>query len=198
MSRIRTEPRDVSADVYETLNGFEPLAAAADVDVESFLAEDAHALADPGAVRQIVLNLLDNAVKYGPRGQTVTVRVAHDSERIIVSVEDEGPGIPAADRQRIFEPFARLERAGAPRVSGAGIGLAVVRDLVAAHSGRVWVEDGEGTDGSPRGTRVSFSLPAVTRAAADDASRATNGERASAESTDPVTRDEPLAEGALP
>jgi two-component system phosphate regulon sensor histidine kinase PhoR len=85
----------------------------------------------------------------------VTVGIAADGGEVVVWVDDEGVGIPEADRQRVFEPFARLDRAGLPRVSGSGIGLSVVRDLVAAHRGRVWVERGE------RGARVAFTLAAA-------------------------------------
>jgi signal transduction histidine kinase len=157
-SAVRPEARDVAADVAETVASFQPLAAAADATVILETTGPVRAMADAGAVRQIVLNLLDNAVKYGAPGQTVTVGIAGSEQEVTVRVEDEGVGIPAADRQRVFEPFARLERSDAPRVSGSGIGLSVVRDLVAAHGGRVWVE--AGTDG--RGTRVSFTLTAAS------------------------------------
>ena len=151
---IRAERRDLVADVSETIVAFQPLAAAADATVTLVADAAAFAWADSGAVRQIVLNLLDNAIKYGPAGQAVTVRVGVDGADAIVSIEDEGVGIPESDRQRVFEPFARLERAGLPRVSGSGIGLSIVRDLVIAHGGRVWVDAGS----SGRGTRVSFSV----------------------------------------
>jgi len=152
---LRPEPRDVAADAGDAVAAFVPLAEAADTALTMELAPDAHAHADAGALRQILLNLLDNAVKYGPRGQTVTVRAERRGAEVVVSVEDEGPGIPAADRERVFDAFTRLERAGQPRVSGTGVGLAVVRDLVRAHGGRVWIE------GGPRGARVCVALPAA-------------------------------------
>jgi signal transduction histidine kinase len=160
MARVRPEPRDLSADVQDTLHTFGPLAAAADVHLATEISDGAWAMADSGAVRQIVLNLLDNAVKYGPRGQTVTVGVDSSDEQVVVWVEDEGAGIPPNERLRAFEPFTRLERAGVARVSGAGIGLAVVHDLVRAHRGRVWIEDGRTS-----GARVSFAIPAAPEVA---------------------------------
>jgi signal transduction histidine kinase len=160
-NRVRLERRDIAQDVRETVQSFEPLAMAADVALAVDCADEAEAMADPGALRQIVLNLLDNAVKYGPREQTVTVRVTRSVNDILVSVSDEGPGIPRADRERVFEPFARLDRPDLPRVSGTGIGLAVVRELVLAHHGRVWVEPAR--DASPEGARVCLTIPAVAR-----------------------------------
>jgi signal transduction histidine kinase len=151
---IRTERRDVVADVSDTIAAFQPLAAAADATVTLVADGRAFAWTDAGAVRQVVLNLLDNAIKYGPAGQTVTVRVVAEGADAIISIEDEGAGIPASDRQRVFEPFARLDRPGLPRVSGSGIGLSIVRDLVTAHDGRVWVDPGD----NGRGTRVSFTV----------------------------------------
>jgi signal transduction histidine kinase len=155
-TRLRPEPYDVSAEARETLATFAPLASAAGALLRPQLDEGAFAMVDPGALRQIVLNLLDNAVKYGPERQTIVVRVVRGGDEVVISVDDEGPGIPPSDRRRVFDPFERLDRRGAPKTSGAGIGLAVVRDLVIAHAGRVWIEDAP-----TGGARVSIALRAV-------------------------------------
>jgi signal transduction histidine kinase len=155
-TRLRPEPHDVAAEARETLGTFAPLAAAAGARLRAQLDAGAHAMVDSGALRQILLNLLDNAVKYGREGQTITVRVVRGGDEVLLSVDDEGPGIPPKDRRRVFDPFERLDRRGAPRTSGAGIGLAVVRDLVIAHAGRVWIEDAPAG-----GARVSIALRAV-------------------------------------
>jgi signal transduction histidine kinase len=110
----------------------------------------------------VLLNLLDNAVKYGPRGQTVTVGMGVVNEngrgrRVRLWVEDQGPGIPSQDRDRVWEPYVRLDRdvvEGA--TGGSGIGLAVVRELVSLHGGRTWLEEAAGG-----GTRVVIELPAM-------------------------------------
>jgi signal transduction histidine kinase len=155
-TRLRPEPHDVTAEARETLATFAPLAAAAGVELRAQLDGDAYAMVDSGALKQILLNLLDNAVKYGPPGQIVTVRVVRGGDEVVLSVDDQGPGIPPADRRRVFDPFERLDRRHAPKTSGAGIGLTVVRDLVVALGGRVWIEDG------PRGgARVAIALRAV-------------------------------------
>jgi signal transduction histidine kinase len=155
-ARLRPEAHDVAVEARETLATFAPLATAAGVTLRAQLDDRAYAMVDAGALTQIFLNLLDNAVKYGAEGQTVTLRVVRGGDEVVVSVDDEGPGIPAADRRRVFDPFERLDRRGAPKTSGAGIGLTVVRDLVMAHAGRVWVEDAPGG-----GARVAIALRAV-------------------------------------
>jgi two-component system, OmpR family, sensor histidine kinase VicK len=108
-----------------------------------------------------VLNLLDNAVKYGPREQAIVVRVHRQASEVVVSVADQGEGIPTAERSKAFVAFARLERAGTLKVPGTGIGLAVVRELVSALGGRVWVEDVFPDRSTARGARFSFTLPAA-------------------------------------
>jgi signal transduction histidine kinase len=97
------------------------------------------------SIRQIVLNLLENAVKYGPTGQQVTVTVDADGQTGRIIVDDQGPGIPPRDRARIFEPFFRLPRDENGESGGSGIGLAVVSELAAAQQATVAVDD------APRG-----------------------------------------------
>ena len=111
--------------------------------------------ADDDALRQILVNLIDNAVKYGPRGQVVTVggeMAGVTGARIWV--EDQGPGIPLSERRRIFEPYRRGRRHVEAGIVGNGIGLTVVRDLAHAHGGSVWVEAAD-----PRGARVMVTFP---------------------------------------
>jgi signal transduction histidine kinase len=116
---------------------------------------------DAAAVRQIVINFIENALKFGPEGQTVTVTV--DLERaaapngagglLRLSVDDEGPGVPHADRDRIWQPFVRLAEGGSAP-TGTGLGLSVVRQLVAELGGRWSVFDVPG-----RGARFRVVLP---------------------------------------
>src|SRR5205085_6644403 len=104
----------------------------------------------------IVLNLVDNAIKYSPNGGAVRVSLTSKDEWVRLEVEDDGPGIPEADRQRIWAPFFRLERDVSSAVAGSGIGLAVVRDLVTRHGGRAGVESRR----TPaRGARFYVELP---------------------------------------
>ena len=149
---LRPEPLTLAPEIGEAVTAFAPIAELAGVGLELDL-EEITVPIDRAAFRQIVLNLLDNAVKHGGRGHRVHVTLARVGADAVLTVDDEGPGVPPAWRERIFEPFARVERNG---VAGAGIGLAVVRELVTAHAGRVSVDD------SPRGgARFVVTLPAA-------------------------------------
>jgi len=128
--------------VSEVLDGFCPLAEAQECRVESSLDENLRATVDPGAVRQILLNLLENAVKYGPPDQIIDVRLRKGPAGTVqLLVEDEGPGIPEDQRSEIFSPYARLERDRDSGVAGSGIGLAVVKELARRQGASVKVED---------------------------------------------------------
>ena len=156
--RVDARPRDVVPLVRQLLREFEALANGRSRVVTS-LPERAIVRADEDGLRQILLNLLDNAAKYGPDGQEIRVGVEADSRRVVFSVEDQGPGIPAAERERIWSRFYRLPRDRASSVAGTGIGLAIVRDLVRLQGGCSWVEDG--THG---GARFRIELPAASEA----------------------------------
>ena len=125
--------------VAEVVESFAPLAAARGARVVTDLDQRIAAHVDGGAIRQILLNILDNAVKYGPHGQTITVALHLRGDRLQLSVEDEGPGVDARDAERIFEPFNRLARSTGA-TGGTGIGLAIVRQLTELHGGRARVE----------------------------------------------------------
>ncbi len=137
----------------EVVDSFMPLAAAQQCTV-SLTADPLILLADPGAIRQIVLNLLDNAVKYGPPAQRIDLKAELHNGKARMTVEDEGPGIPEPDRAKVWERFGRLERERSTAVAGTGIGLAVVRELTELHDGRAWVESG-----SSGGARFIIELP---------------------------------------
>lgn len=128
----------------EVVDRFRPLARERRATIALEVEPGLQALADGDAVHRIVLNLLDNAVKYGPRGQRVEIRARRQGRWARIEVQDQGPGVPARDRRRIWEAYERLD-AGLDRgVAGSGIGLAVVRSLVEGHGGRVMVEDAPG------------------------------------------------------
>ena len=147
--------------VREVLITFSPLAAAADATVTAERLDDCVVPADRAELRQLLLNLLDNAVKYGPRGQTVAVGLAHvgddDRTRARIWVQDEGPGIPDGDRQRVWEPFVRLARDVESQTAGSGIGLSVVHQIVRRHRGAVRVESAPSG-----GACIVVDLPCVT------------------------------------
>ncbi len=108
-------------------------------------ADPVYAVTDPGLLEQVVLNLLSNANRHAPHQGEITLAVARPAEgRVRIEVRDNGPGIGAHDRERIFEPYYRVRRNGGPDVPGSGLGLAVARRMVDALGGRIWVDGREG------------------------------------------------------
>jgi signal transduction histidine kinase len=112
------------------------------------------ARANPDQLAQVLANLLSNAMRYTPDGGTVTVRAERRASDLLVSIANTGDRIPEADLEHVFERFYRVEKSRDRARGGAGIGLAIVKQLVEAEGGRVGAESGEGE------TRFWFSLPA--------------------------------------
>ncbi|MFP4029246.1 MAG: ATP-binding protein [Candidatus Brocadiia bacterium] len=125
---------------------------AADVAIES-RAEETSVRGDADALREMVFNLVDNAMRYTPEEGRVEVRTEAAGDEIIVEVEDNGPGIPREEVEVIFEPFHRGKRGRGKQ--GTGLGLAIVKQIALAHGGRVEVESENG-----RGTTFAVHLPA--------------------------------------
>jgi PAS domain S-box-containing protein len=100
-------------------------------------------VADEQKLRQVLANLVDNAIKYAPSGTHVQVTLEPEGGRVVARVRDEGPGIPAADRARIFEKFIRLDPDHVSGVAGTGLGLYISRGLVERMGGEIWVEPDE-------------------------------------------------------
>jgi PAS domain S-box-containing protein len=109
---------------------------------------------DAGRTRQVLSNLVDNAVKYSPDGSRIEITVDADEERVHFSVSDEGLGIPLTEQERIFEKFYRLDPHHRRGVSGSGLGLYICRELVRSMNGRIFVESDLG-----RGATFKFDLP---------------------------------------
>ena len=102
-------------------------------------------------MRRAFRNLLENAGIHGVRA---TVRIAHDDRGLIVVIEDEGPGIPETDLERVFEPFVRLDESRSPTKGGAGLGLAIAQTIIRGHGGNILLENrAEG------GLRITVALP---------------------------------------
>ena len=110
--------------------------------------------ADEDRLTDILLNLLGNAVKYSPTGTEIIIQARSDDGRMIVSVTDCGIGIPEEERLKIFDKFHRVNNGDAKDAYGYGLGLYLVRRLVEAQDGQIWVESTVG-----EGSRFSFSVP---------------------------------------
>lgn len=109
--------------------------------------------ADPDRIIQVLLNIVDNALRYTPTGGAVAISLDADEHNIRVGVHDQGPGIAPEELERIFEPFYQSTRREVRRASGAGLGLSLAKQIVEAHGGRIWAESEVG-----KGTKVFFTL----------------------------------------
>ena len=134
--------------VREAVALFEPLARQHRIRVELAVVPGPVVTLDADAVRRILINLLDNAIRHGGDEGVVTVESRHDAKHLELVVADQGPGVAPADRERIWQAFERGDG------DGSGIGLAVVHQLVALHGGTIHIEDA-----APHGARFRVVLP---------------------------------------
>lgn len=162
--------------VRETVGGFTPLASVKHVKISQALDDEVEAFVDSEAFRQMLLNLLDNALKYGPHAQRIRVGLTAGHTRlglepaplgqkqvvrratVRLTVDDEGPGVSGKAREEIWVPFARGLNGENPVGTGCGLGLAVVRELAERHNGTAWVESAPGA----KGARFVIELPDPT------------------------------------
>jgi len=145
------------ATVQEVLDDFAHAAKEKGVALHNEVPAALRVRADEGRLRQVLSNLVDNAIKYGRENGRVQVGAAGlGAGWLQVFVRDDGPGIPAAARERVFERFFRVDKARARAQGGTGLGLAIVKNLVLAHGGEVRVESADG-----RGTTFFFKLPSA-------------------------------------
>ena len=111
--------------------------------------------ADPARIEAALRNLIENAVKYSPPGTPIRVSAEPADGHLLVRVADEGPGIPAEHREKIFDRFYRIDSGLARQTGGAGLGLSITKGFVEAHGGRIWIEPSES------GAVFAFTLPIV-------------------------------------
>jgi two-component system sensor histidine kinase VicK len=102
----------------------------------------------------VITNILSNAVKYTPEGGEITIEGKEESDSVIISIQDTGPGIKKEALGRIFDKFYRGDDTVSRRKTGSGLGLSIAKGIVEAHGGKIWVESEDG-----KGSRFSFSLP---------------------------------------
>jgi two-component system, OmpR family, sensor histidine kinase VicK len=111
---------------------------------------------DPDKLTQVIDNIISNALKYSPEGGNVTFKIKEQDDEVIVSIADQGVGIPKGNVEKIFGRFYRVDKARTRKLGGTGLGLAIAKEMVEAHGGRIWARSIEG-----KGTTVFFSLPYV-------------------------------------
>ncbi len=156
---LRLEPTPVASVVLPPVERLRPLAKRAGLRLTVDLLPDLPPLlADAEQMRQVITNLVHNAIKFTPSGGKVTVSAEPIKDAIVISVRDTGVGIPADDLPRIFERFYKADRARSG--SGTGLGLAIAKHIVLAHGGRLWAESP--TDAEGKGSIFYVALPALT------------------------------------
>lgn len=154
---------DVARAVAEAIHVYRYRAEREGVEIELDVAPDLPvARLDDRAVGLAVINLVDNALKYGGGTKTVTVRVTRRGRDVVVSVIDQGPGVPPEERHKVFDRFVRGEATRREsRVRGSGIGLALVKHVAESHGGKAWVEPAPGG-----GACFSFTVAGMQKATA--------------------------------
>ncbi len=130
----------VAAMVGEICTSMQVRAQAACATLRTEIADGLRAYADPDLIRRVIGNLVDNAIRYAPEGSEVTVRCTVMDQGVLVSIADAGSGVPADQRDRIFERFTQADVATVR--SNRGLGLTFCKLVVEAHRGRIWIEDG--------------------------------------------------------
>src|SRR5712691_1652919 len=153
MARSGIDPIDLGQIIEAALQLSQPSFDRRSIRVELTLPARLRVLANPDHIAQVLLNLFQNAARYTPEGGSVSIRAEVDDGSVVVSVSNSGEGIPAVDLPHVFERFYRVEKSRDRSRGGAGIGLALVKQLVEATGGRVGVESDHGV------TRFWFSLP---------------------------------------
>ena len=145
--KLNVQPVALKAALEKVLGDFRAPAAAREMALVDQV-PDLYLQADAARLEQVLCNLIDNAIKYG-RNQGTVIVCAHalDGGQSQISIEDDGPGIPAESLERVFERFYRVDKARSREQGGTGLGLSIVKHIVQSHGGRVWAksEVGQGT-----------------------------------------------------
>ena len=152
---LAPEPTDLASVAHRVADLSRTLAEAKDIALE-LEAEPGlpPVAADEPKIEQVVTNLVTNAIKYAPQGTTVTLRAGPRTGSVCVSIADEGPGIPAEQLERLFEPFQTAEAKPTAGERSTGLGLYICRRIIEGHHGELWAESTVG-----RGSTFAFSLP---------------------------------------
>lgn len=157
---LETLPVDLVEVAEGAVEAVAPLAARHDIQVRLTADATEPITGDPLALDRVLRNLLDNAIRHAPASSTIAVSVREQDGTTTVRVHDDGPGFPPEFVAQAFEQFSRADPARERPGGGAGLGLAISRELITAHGGRIWIEPSAGAE-------LAFSLP--VRAPSDDA-----------------------------
>jgi signal transduction histidine kinase len=144
------------------LDSIRPIAEEAGVRLEMD-AVTISASVDPVRISQVLTNLVGNAIKFSPMGGCVAVSVSAADGRALISIRDEGRGIPAEQIESVFDRFHQVDRSDARQRGGTGLGLAISRQIVMQHGGRIWAESAVGT-GSTFFVALPLEIAAIAAA----------------------------------
>jgi len=153
--KMEMEPTEIQSVVEQAVASFYPQAERAAVTVNLAKGEGLPLVqADPGRIAQVLANLLDNALRYTPQGGEVTVSLEAQEGYVLMTVADNGRGIPKEELPYVFDRFYRADPSRSRETGGSGLGLAIAREIVQAHGGDIWIESEV-----DRGTKVGVRLP---------------------------------------
>ena len=155
--RLSREPADLGPLAREVVSSLSILAEERQQQIAVDTAGPAMVTVDRLMLREAITNLLDNAIKYGPAGSTIDIRVRTERDQAVVEIADAGAGIAAGDRERIFDRFVRLDGARSRDSGGTGLGLAIAKWAVQAHGGHIAVDENPGG-----GSIFRITLPLTT------------------------------------
>jgi two-component system sensor histidine kinase VicK len=161
-SVLNLEIVDMTEMLEHVLNRFDMVIHSAEYEGKDYqirkdiLQESVFVEVDPDRMIQVLDNIMNNAIKYSPDGGTITGKMEKRYDTVLISIRDEGMGIPKADLNKIFSRFYRVDRARSRAMGGSGLGLAISKEVVEQHGGRIWAESTEG-----KGTTFYLSLPYV-------------------------------------
>lgn len=144
----------VAEIVEEITENLDDLSQTKELDIVSDVSPDLLVLCDRDKIRRVLVNLVHNSIKWSPPGEVIMVRAEMNEDEVLISVLDNGPGVPEDQRERIFERFYQAD-ASRSVSEGTGLGLAICKHIVEAHGGRIWAESNQ----QRRGGRFHFTLP---------------------------------------
>ena len=151
---LEIKPINLTAVIDDVLRIIAPRAAEGQVSLVRRLPKSLTAQADQRAIKQVLINLLANAVKFTPEGGRVTITLTEKSQDVAIQISDTGIGIPRRDMPKLGRPFEQVENQFTKTKSGSGLGLAISKSLVELHHGQVLIDSTEG-----KGTTVTVRLP---------------------------------------
>jgi signal transduction histidine kinase/FixJ family two-component response regulator len=155
--KLELKPHDFTGIIRECVEEISTLASKRNIGISNKAGTHPPLYIDRDAIKRVLLNILDNSIKYCPEGSSIEIRTAQTNRNVKVEVEDNGPGIPENAQKHIFERFYQKEpgKSFTEKPQGLGLGLTMVRQIVEKHGGKIWIDSAPG-----KGSKFTFTLPA--------------------------------------